>query len=125
MSRTSEMHSTLRGIGHALADSTLVVPKDQRHYAWTKKHVKDLCQDVAAAIDKNETEYFLGSIVVIGDPSDKLEVVDGQQRLATLTILFATLRDYFSGQHDPRADDVEHNYLLTRDILTQELVPRL
>jgi hypothetical protein len=122
----AEIKIQLEGIGHALSDGKLFVPKNQRSYAWEEQHISDLFRDVATAITRNENEYFLGSIVVTQRPQGQLEVVDGQQRLATSSILIAAIRDYFSGRGDnPRAEQIEREYLMTRDLLTQELIPKL
>jgi hypothetical protein len=69
------------------------VPPFQRAYAWEDEEVEVLIQDLLEAF-RTGTIYFLGAIVVIRPrnrgPSD---VVDGQQRLTTLTIIMAVLRD--------------------------------
>src|SRR4051794_12375284 len=95
MAGLSQMDIVLDGIGHLLSDKKLEVPRYQRPYAWTDKHVGDLYLDLSDAKDRGETEYFLGSIVTIGRGTERLEVVDGQQRLATISILFGAIRDYF------------------------------
>jgi uncharacterized protein with ParB-like and HNH nuclease domain len=78
-------------IGHILTDrKALRVPENQRSYAWKKDHVTQLFQDFAPL----PKEYFLGSIVVVGNSSG-IEVHDGQQRLATAMILVAAIRDCF------------------------------
>lgn len=87
MQSLEEMKIVLEGIGHALSDNLLAVPIHQRSYAWEDQHINDLLQDIGSAISKNENEYFLGSIVVARGTGDRPEVVDGQQRLATTTIL--------------------------------------
>jgi uncharacterized protein with ParB-like and HNH nuclease domain len=117
----------LEGIGHVLSDNTLAVPVYQRSYAWEERHVRDLFQDLADAIARHEPEYFLGSIVVIENAAGpRPEVVDGQQRLATTTILLAAIRDYIYGREDrQRASDIERMYLITRHIRSQEETPRL
>src|SRR5579864_3798735 len=75
------------------------IPSYQRPYSWTKDESSDLLDDIRSAcgIDANiddQPPYFLGSIVVIKNPDmPPAEVVDGQQRLTTLTILLAVLRD--------------------------------
>ena len=58
----------------------LIVPPNQREYAWTDLEVRQLFQDFAKAIADNEPGYFLGTIVTIPRPDGTLEVVDGQQR---------------------------------------------
>jgi hypothetical protein len=69
------------------------VPPFQRAYAWEDQEVEILIQDLLEAF-RTGTVYFLGAIVVIRPrnrgPSD---VVDGQQRLTTLTIMLAVMRD--------------------------------
>ena len=73
-----------------------------------------------------EKEYFLGSIVIAEKDSHQLEVVDGQQRLATTFILLAAIRDYFYTSNDrDRASDIRMKYLGSRNIRTQEDEPKL
>lgn len=69
------------------------IPSYQRPYSWTKEEASELFKDLADFHEaENEDGYFLGSIVLIkNDASPRAEVIDGQQRLTTLTILFAVL----------------------------------
>lgn len=71
------------------------IPPYQRPYSWTKDEALQLLDDLDQAVATSTTEpYFLGSIVLIRPPEQILgQVVDGQQRLTTLTILAAVLRD--------------------------------
>ena len=89
-------------IGHALRDRRLFVPMHQRSYAWEDEHVVDLYEDLARAISDGDQEYFLGSIVVVRTAATRFEVNDGQQRLATSTILIAAIRDYFLSSNDEK-----------------------
>jgi len=74
------------------------IPDYQRPYAWTTEQAGELFDDLISAmqdarISGATSQYFLGSIVLIKNDRDpKAMVVDGQQRLTTLTILFAALR---------------------------------
>jgi len=75
------------------------IPLYQRPYAWTTEEAGALLEDIQAFMDSDGTdnnamnEYFLGSIVLIkGGSSSEAEVIDGQQRLTTLTILLAVMR---------------------------------
>jgi uncharacterized protein with ParB-like and HNH nuclease domain len=74
------------------------MPIYQRPYAWDKERVEQLWYDILEAYKNNlqdkeiDKNYFLGSVVVV-DKDKYQDVVDGQQRLTTLTILFCTLRD--------------------------------
>lgn len=79
-------------------DYAFRIPAYQRPYSWDDEQVGQLLDDLVGAIDSDDpatnTPYFLGSIVLIKHPDKReADVVDGQQRLTTLTIMFAVLRD--------------------------------
>lgn len=76
-------------------DYDFVIPKYQRPYAWGTEQALQLLDDLSEALDRNTDEpYFLGSVVLVKNQSDPYaEVIDGQQRLTTLTLLFAVIRD--------------------------------
>src|SRR5437016_1550269 len=86
------------GIGRALANHRLSVPVNQREYSWEDEQVKEVFQDLQRSIDQGA--YFLGTIVLTRGKGGALEVADGQQRLATITILLAAIRDYFHKKKD-------------------------
>jgi len=114
-------------LGNALFTYKLAVPVNQRSYKWEKEHVEQLAEDLSATIaSPSESEYFLGSIVLTrGDNGMRPNVVDGQQRLATTMILLAAIRDYFFVNGDQnRANDIQRDYLLNRDLETQEWEPK-
>ncbi|WUD72063.1 DUF262 domain-containing HNH endonuclease family protein [Streptomyces sp. NBC_00510] len=71
------------------------IPDYQRPYAWDVEQAVQLLSDLEESLDRSSDEpYFLGSVVLVktkGVP--KAEVIDGQQRLTTLTILLSVLRD--------------------------------
>ena len=75
------------------------MPSYQRPYAWTNDEAGELLSDLTNALPTNDEgdrakPYFLGSIVLTeqhGAPG--YQVIDGQQRLTTLTILFCTIRE--------------------------------
>jgi hypothetical protein len=71
------------------------IPDYQRPYAWGREQSLQLLDDLTAALERDTDEpYFLGSVVLIqADGGPVAEVVDGQQRLTTLTILLAVMRD--------------------------------
>lgn len=76
------------------------IPAYQRPYAWTEEETEALFDDLYDFYcTEKEDNYFLGSIVLIKEENiPKAEVIDGQQRLTTLTILFATIASKLSGQ---------------------------
>jgi hypothetical protein len=112
------------GIGALLRDARLAVPPNQRSYAWEADHIVDLFQDIARAIKDGDEEYFLGTVVLTG--SGIAEVSDGQQRLATTTILIARIRDHFlAGDKPKKATQIDTDYLRKTDLNTDDTVPRL
>ncbi|MCI5207971.1 MAG: DUF262 domain-containing protein [Candidatus Electrothrix sp. ATG2] len=79
-------------------DYLFQIPSYQRPYSWTTEQASELVTDLQDYIKGKEgnieelNPYFLGSIVLIKGDKPASEVIDGQQRLTTLTILFAVLR---------------------------------
>lgn len=75
------------------------IPKYQRPYKWESEQVEQLWDDIMESYENDVTNYFLGSVITASsydDPqSPYIDVVDGQQRLTTLMILFCVLRDHF------------------------------
>lgn len=121
----SKLTIDLDGIGHTISDNKLTVPLYQRSYAWEESHVNDLYDDLLTSIRNAEDEYFIGSIVISAG-SERDEVVDGQQRLATISIFLAAIRDYFQSQDDQaRVDHIQSQYLSSTDRRTLEEVPNL
>ena len=80
-------------------DFDLHIPIYQRPYAWTETEASELFEDLYDSFRDNE-DYFLGSIVLIKPDDNKAyaDLVDGQQRITTLTILFAALANEVDGQ---------------------------
>jgi uncharacterized protein with ParB-like and HNH nuclease domain len=75
---------------------TFIIPKFQRPFSWTAENFEKLFTDIYDAMKDRQEAYFLGSMVFWLDKEHKgniYQVIDGQQRLASLTILFAVLRD--------------------------------
>jgi hypothetical protein len=91
MSNLSAEVLRIRDVFSSAAD--LKVPPYQRSFSWTTKEVDELVFDLIEAFESQQI-YFLGAMVVIQNrqrgPQD---VVDGQQRLTTLTMMLAVLRD--------------------------------
>jgi len=77
------------------SDYDFRIPDYQRPYAWEVEQAAQLLDDLVEALGRDTDEpYFLGSIVLVKQKeSSDAEVIDGQQRLTTVTILLAVLRD--------------------------------
>lgn len=83
------------------------IPYYQRPYSWGSDQVEELIDDLSHFAFQNDKfddlkPYFLGSIVLIKQDKDKpaAKVVDGQQRLTTITIILSVLRDMLSDFRD-------------------------
>ncbi|MDH3006746.1 DUF262 domain-containing protein [Gordonia alkanivorans] len=77
------------------SDFDFRIPEYQRPYSRKPEHALQLLDDLGEALDEPGDEpYFLGSIVLVKRPeAAQADVIDGQQRLTTLTILLSVLRD--------------------------------
>lgn len=87
------------------------IPAYQRPYAWTEEETETLFDDL---LDFYQTEkvdnYFLGSIVLIKDEDKpKADVMNGQQRLTTLTILIAVIASYLTGENQSNCKNISEN----------------
>lgn len=68
------------------------IPRFQRPYSWEEENIIDFWNDTLNAAGES---YFIGSMVVFKSGHPSLGVVDGQQRLTTITILLCAIRDAF------------------------------
>ena len=69
------------------------IPRFQRPYSWDDDNIQDLWDDIMASRGQ---DYFIGSMVVYHEGKSDFSVVDGQQRLTTITVLLCILRDAFA-----------------------------
>jgi len=124
---------TVREILHS--GDQFLVPFFQRQYSWTKTEWTNLYTDVVALIDGGEeAKHFLGPLVftpfhnVPGD-GPRYQLIDGQQRLTTLTLALAALRDMARLKDlADLADEIHEDYLVHRrrqDLQRFKVVPRL
>ncbi|MDV5142037.1 DUF262 domain-containing protein [Chimaeribacter arupi] len=69
-----------------------IIPSYQRPYSWTIDNAEQLIDDIYESSQSNESEYFIGSMICINKGQNQYEVVDGQQRLTTLSIIVSELK---------------------------------
>ena len=102
----------------------LAVPEWQRSYSWTTEEVEAFWQDLVLFDGQYPGttiaghEYFLGSIVLVTEDPPHL-LLDGQQRLATATILLAVLRDARREYKADAATRLQHKYIADLDDATE------
>ncbi len=119
------MKAEEKNIGQVLTEELRYeVPAYQRPYSWEEEHTEDLLRDIEEAYENGDKEYFIGAVITIERELNKrYEVVDGQQRLTTLNLIFARLREKIE---DGNAKQVIGQRILPRNPLTgQTEVPRL
>lgn len=119
-----ELHAyTVTISGLLSVNKKYIVPRFQREYSWTKEQILELWNDIILniSIDSNSNwsheEYFIGSLVLVGDNiSTSMQIVDGQQRLTTLTILLSALCEQFKIiNKDHLAKAIYENYIAGKD----------
>ena len=94
----ANIHGQERSLEKVFSDDfSFSIPLYQRPYSWESEQVRELLLDLLNAMPSHGQEavsdpYFLGSIVLIKGDAPEAEVIDGQQRLTTLTMLLAALR---------------------------------
>jgi uncharacterized protein with ParB-like and HNH nuclease domain len=97
------------------------IPLFQRRYSWEKKNWTTLWEDLMSIyIGEVEDGYFMGTIVTQSTPgtADGISpfiVIDGQQRLTTLTLLLVALRNCFNTKGNKKAEDeINEQYLINK-----------
>ena len=79
-----------------LIEKKLTIPAYQRPYKWTEKNVITLLDDIFEFVILKNKNYRLGSVILHEEGDDK-HIVDGQQRLTTISILLRCLSNQFNG----------------------------
>lgn len=77
--------------GNTITDIGLVIPNYQRPYKWTAKNTIQLLDDIIDAKKENKETYRVGTLILHQDNDSKYNIVDGQQRTITFTLLLKAL----------------------------------
>lgn len=85
-----KIESADQDIRTLLSSAYYRIPRFQRPYSWDRENVQEFWDDI---VRDSPPDYFIGSMVVYRDGNQCFGVVDGQQRLTTITILLCVLRD--------------------------------
>lgn len=115
------------GLGKILTESRFAVPNHQRDYSWTEDEVGLLLDDVEAALERGDRQYFVGLMVFLGSDGGEVQVLDGQQRLATAVIFYSAVRNWLRqyGQFQQDADQIQGSFIGRHEIGQRDLLPRL
>ena len=99
-----------------------IIPRYQREYSWEKEEISEYYVDILKQLrfskEVESDDYFIGSILLTGDYNSsgkELEVVDGQQRLTTITIFLSALAETLSKINESKLSDNVWKYIIAED----------
>ena len=119
------VETAFTGVAHLLRDQLLEVPPYQRSFSWEAEQIDAFWSDLLAALISDQPVYFLGTVVLTSG-SGRTTVIDGQQRLATVSMLLAAIRNQFADREESAsAEFIDSRYLSSISLKTQALEPRL
>lgn len=100
-------------------DKQYLIPVYQRLYSWEQAQCSRLWLDIVAMQKENKEGHFLGSIVCIAEKTSptgvqKYMVIDGQQRLTTLTLILIALRDSVSADSEIKPEKLNLSFLMNQ-----------
>lgn len=107
--------------GHFIADNFLGVPIYQRSFAWERVHIQELFDDIKNSYPQ---DYFIGTIVVT-DKTSYYEIVDGQQRLASIYLFYVVVRDLLKSDDHSKWQYIENRYLFKEALREEETQQKL
>jgi Protein of unknown function DUF262 len=114
--KSSQFEAKTFGVGELIMQRKLfVVPPHQRSFAWGKEAGDEFLADVETAWKNGSTDYFIGLIVIQGSADGEWILLDGQQRLTTVSLIFSSIRYWLhvSGFAED-AKQINHEYLGVR-----------
>lgn len=103
-----------------------IIPVYQRNYDWTITECKRLLDDIIAVETNNISSHFIGSIVFVHDGIfgannvDELVIIDGQQRLTTISILYVSLYRFALAHNLQQEAEMIFNMYLTNQYVTHK-----
>ena len=101
-----------------------IVPRFQREYSWERNNCEEFINDILNSLELENDNlhtapYFLGTMLFVGNFMEKgtkdIQIVDGQQRITTITILFSAISDIFREQKEEKLSEYIFDYIMTND----------
>lgn len=123
----SYINSGIKKVGSFLSEGKIrfSVPLFQRGFSWEREQIEQMWDDINETISESRDEYFLGSIVLNQKSLNECEIIDGQQRLATFTIIFAVIRDVYNEMGDERHVEIQMEYIAKKERSTRRIYGKL
>ena len=96
----------------------IIIPVYQRNYTWRKSDCKQLLDDIVSIADNRELTHFIGSIVHVKHADGNI-IIDGQQRITTLSILLLAIRNAIMNgdiatDNDTLTQEIEYQFLINQ-----------
>ncbi len=114
-SRTTTVDALLSG------SKVYKVPLYQRSFSWEREQVERFLDDILDMVEEKRKDYFLGAVILKEISENEAEIIDGQQRLAIITMLFACLRDlYYEWGNVQIATGIQSEFLGRRSYTSAE-----
>jgi hypothetical protein len=109
-----KIEASEKNLGDILSAYYYDIPDFQRPYSWLVENVQEFWRD---SIEQESGDYFIGSMVVFRKPgtTSTYGIVDGQQRLTTVTMILAALRNAFKAEGDDALAEGVHQSVERRD----------
>lgn len=113
-------------VGKLLNDSVYRIPRNQRAYVWNEQNWKDLFEDIKLVTEGIAASHFIGSIVLMEEEEEDslgvFTIIDGQQRIITLTLLLSSLMFVFKKRGMVNHANGTKKYLVATDTKDNEHV---
>lgn len=87
-------------------DKRFIIPIYQRNYDWRKSNCETLFNDILKVQEHNK-DYFIGSIVVLQEGMNEALIIDGQQRITTISLLLLAIVNYLKNNHSEHKSLIE------------------
>ena len=113
-------------VGRLLNDAIYRIPRNQRMYVWKEDNWNDLFQDIELVTNGVSSSHFIGSIVLMEEVAEEglsvFTIIDGQQRIITLTILLSSILYAFKRRGLFEDAGGTKKYLVATDVKNNEHV---
>ena len=134
MARSTLLNTDTEDLKELLSNGkSYCVPPYQRDYSWDQENWEDLWDDLAT-VEESREDHYMGTIVLETGERKQFRIIDGQQRMATLSILILACVDYLESlasrgvdttANKERAALLESSYLGAKDPASLRITPKL
>ena len=111
-----EVEAFSQKISNVLTKGKFIIPDYQREYDWDESEINELLEDLEDV--KSDESYFIGHMVFEGKfTGNEFKVIDGQQRITTLTIMLSVIRDlFYTKSLNNLGDGINDKYIFAKDV---------